>query len=76
MPVIIKGETYYRTREACRKAGISKATLFRRFSNGILQDSIFKDSNGWRLFSEDDIRRLTLEHADSGKDDVLAKDLI
>ncbi len=58
MPVIIEGKAYYRTREACRKAGISKATLFRRFDNGVLEDTMNKDGNGWRLFSEDDIYRM------------------
>ena len=59
MPVLIEGKTFYRTCEACRKAGISKATLFRRFGEGVLQDTMAKDSNGWRLFSEEDIGRIS-----------------
>ena len=61
MPVVIEGKTYYRTREACRKAGISKATLFRRFEDGVLQDTMPKDRNGWRLFSDEDIGRIKFE---------------
>ena len=61
MSVVIEGNTYYRTREACRKAGISKATLFRRFEDGVLEDTMPKDKNGWRLFSEDDISRIRFE---------------
>jgi len=65
MFVVIGGKTYYRTREACRKAGISKATLFRRFEDGVLWDTMLKDRNGWRLFSEEDIGRIKLETSGS-----------
>ena len=55
MPKTIKNKTYYRTSEACKEAGISKATLFRWIKEGILKDVGRKDRNGWRLFSEKDI---------------------
>ncbi len=57
----INGKIYYRTSEACKMAGISKATLFRRFSEGIIDDTAQKDENGWRLFSEEDIERIKSE---------------
>ncbi len=61
MPKKFKGETLYRTTEACRKAGISKATLFRWIKAGILDDVGRKDRNGWRLFTEKDIARIRSE---------------
>ena len=61
MPKQMKNQTYYRTSEACRKAGISKATLFRWIKEGILKDVGRKDRNGWRLFSEKDIARIRSE---------------
>ena len=61
MPVKIGGHTYYRTTEACRMAGISKATLFRWFESGILHDVFPKDSKGWRLFSEEAVEMIRYE---------------
>ena len=52
---------YYRTAEACKKAGISKATLFRWIKEGILNDVGLKDRNGWRLFSEKDVTKIRSE---------------
>ena len=61
MPKKIRGQLYYRTSEACKLAGISKATLFRWIKMGILKDASRKDRNGWRLFSEKDIARIRAE---------------
>lgn len=61
MPREINGKTYYRTAEACERAGISKATLFRWIKSGVLQDVGRKDRNGWRLFSEKDVSRIRSE---------------
>ncbi len=57
----IKGRTYYRTSEACEKAGISKATFFRWIREGILDDVGRKDRNGWRLFTQADINKIKAE---------------
>lgn len=57
----IRGQTYYRTAEACKKAGISKATLFRWIKAGILKDVGRKDRNGWRLFSDRDVEKIRAE---------------
>lgn len=61
MPKQIKGQTYFRTTEACKMAGISKATLFRWIKEGILDDVGRKDRNGWRLFSDGDIAKIKAE---------------
>jgi len=61
MPVIIKGETYYRTSEACRVVGIGRSTLFRWLKAGILADVPHRDRRGWRLFTEADIKRIAEE---------------
>jgi len=57
----IDGETYYRTSEACQRAGISKATLFRWVKVGILKDIVRRDRKGWRLFDENDINVIKSE---------------
>ena len=61
MPVKLNGQTYYRTSEACRKAGISKATYFRWLREGVIKDVAHKDRRGWRLFTEQDIERIMNE---------------
>lgn len=60
MPIEIEGITYYRTSEACRLAGISKATFYRGLENGTLQDIPLKDGKGWRLFTDHDIDQIKL----------------
>ncbi len=59
MAVTIDGKTYYRTQEACKKTGISRATIFRWIKNGIIKDVECKDRRGWRLFSEEDISNIS-----------------
>ena len=61
MTVKINARTYYRTSEACQKAGISRATFFRWIGAGILEDIMRRDRKGWRLFTEDDIERIKSE---------------
>ena len=61
MPTVIDGQTYYRTSELCKMAGISKATLFRWLNVGIIGDVVYKDRRGWRLFTEGDIARIKAE---------------
>ena len=57
----IRGQTYFTTSEACRKAGISRATLFRWIKAGIVEDVDRKDRNGWRLFTEHDVSKIRAE---------------
>ena len=61
MSVIIKGETYYRTREACGMTGIGRSTLLRWLKSGIIRDASHRDRRGWRLFTETDIKRIQEE---------------
>ena len=57
MTIEINGEKYYKTSEACKKAGISRATLFRWLKEGI-PDKYRKDRRGWRIFTEEDLEKL------------------
>jgi excisionase family DNA binding protein len=59
MPVTIDGQTYYRTAEAYRMLGISRNTLYRWLHKGILGEIEFRDSRGWRLFTRDEIDKLS-----------------
>jgi len=61
MPVIINGNTYYRTSEACRAVGIGRSTLLRWLKAGILDDVPYRDRRGWRLFTKADIKRIAEE---------------
>ena len=61
MSVTIDGKKYYRTHEALKKIGISRSTFFRWLKEGIIQDVLYKDRRGWRLFTDEDIERLKKE---------------
>jgi predicted site-specific integrase-resolvase len=61
MSITIEQKKYYRTKEACCKAGISKATFHRWIKQGVISDNIIKDRRGWRLFSEADIKNIRME---------------
>jgi predicted site-specific integrase-resolvase len=61
MPKTISGTTYYSTIEACRMVGISRNTLFRWLREGSYEDVESLDRRGWRLFTDDDIDRLSAE---------------
>jgi len=67
MAIRINDQTYYRTSEACQRAGISKATLFRWVKVGILEDIVRRDRNGWRLFTQNDINRIKSEATRVGR---------
>jgi excisionase family DNA binding protein len=60
MPVIVKGETYYRTSEVCAIVGVSRSTLLRWLRDGITRD-VPRDRRGWRLFATSEIDRLKQE---------------
>jgi excisionase family DNA binding protein len=71
----IDGKMYYRTSEACKKTGVSRATLFRWLKAGILEKH-YKDRRGWRIFTEDDLniirseaRRIKVEYVFPGGSD-------
>ena len=56
MSFIFRGQTYYRTTEVAEMVGISRSTLLRWLSNGILKDTFPRDRRGWRLFTPEDVR--------------------
>ena len=58
MPVVINGNTYYRTAEVFRVIGISRNTLYRWLQKGVLTSTERRDSRGWRLFTREEIDRL------------------
>ena len=60
MAIEIDGQTYYRTSEACKKTGISRATLFRWLKAGILE-KYHKDRRGWMMFREEDLIKIRAE---------------
>ena len=61
MTVMLNGETFLRTSEACKAIGVSKATLLRWFSRGTIADVPQRDRRGWRLFSANDLVRIKSE---------------
>jgi predicted site-specific integrase-resolvase len=61
MPQTINGTVYYQTNEACRLAGISRATFFRWLKEGTIEDVKYKDRRGWRLFTDKEIENLKKE---------------
>ena len=73
MPIQMNGQTYYRTSEACRETGISRATLFRWLKQGILKRT-HKDRRGWRLFTKDDLARIRDEAMKIHVEDISPKE--
>jgi len=61
MPKEIDGKAYYLTSEACEMVGISRGSFFRWIREGIIQDTELKDRNGWRLFTEENVKKLKAE---------------
>jgi predicted site-specific integrase-resolvase len=61
MPIKINNLEYYRTHEACSIAGITKNTFLRWVGNGTFKDVSHRDRRGWRLFTQDDVNRLSDE---------------
>jgi predicted site-specific integrase-resolvase len=58
MPVIIDGQTYYRTAEVYRTLGIAKNTLYRWLQKESIGETEHRDSRGWRLFTKDELDKL------------------
>ena len=58
MPVTIDGVTLFRISEALDRAGVSRATYFRWVRQGRVYDSRYKDRNGRRLFTSEEVREL------------------
>ena len=60
MPRQIDGKRYYEATEVCKRAGISRPTLFRWLKRGLLIN-LHRDRRGWRLFTEEDLNRIQTE---------------
>ena len=58
MPLEINNQTYFRTLEVCRMAGISKSTLFRWLKENAIEGQEERDWRGWRLFTVDQIEQI------------------
>jgi excisionase family DNA binding protein len=61
MPVTVSGQKYYRTAEVCRMVGISRTTLFRWLTEGVLNEPEHRDRRGWRLFTEEEVSKMEAE---------------
>lgn len=61
MPLVIEGRKLYRIGEALASASLSRATYFRWLKQGRLKDTQFKDRNGRRVFTEDELNDLKRE---------------
>jgi hypothetical protein len=61
VPLVIEGRKLYRIGEALVVASVSRATYFRWLKLGLLKDTQFKDRNGRRVFTEDELEELKRE---------------
>lgn len=61
MPIVVDGQTYYKTAEVCQLAGISRSTLFRWLKQDPKMDARHRDKRGWRLFTEQEAQTLKRE---------------
>jgi excisionase family DNA binding protein len=58
MSLKLEEQKFFSISEACKIAGISRPTFLRWVQQGKFSDVQYRDRNGWRLFTEDDISRL------------------
>ena len=61
MAIVLNGTKYYRLYEACEKAGIGVSTYYRWVKDGEIEDVTYTDRRGWRIFTEEDVERLSNE---------------
>lgn len=61
MPLVIQGRKLYRIGEALASASLSRATFFRWLKQGRFKDTQFKDRNGRRVFTEEELSDLRRE---------------
>jgi predicted site-specific integrase-resolvase len=61
MPVSINDKKYFRTSEVCQIARISRSTLLRWLKEENLDIPDYRDRRSWRLFTEEDVNKLTTE---------------
>jgi len=58
MPISINGDTVYRIGEALDEAGVSRATFFRWVKQGRIADTRYRDRNGARVFTVEEVKQL------------------
>jgi excisionase family DNA binding protein len=58
MPVSISGKTFYLMHEALKETGISRSTLLRWIKEKKIEDTKYRDGNGWRLFTQQEIEKI------------------
>ena len=58
MSLKLEEQNLFSISEACKIAGISRPTFLRWVQQGKFTDVKYRDRNGWRIFTEDDISRL------------------
>ncbi len=61
MSIQIEGHEFFRSSEVSSLTGVSKSTIHRWIRAEVIPDVTFKDRNGWRLFSAEDITRIKSE---------------
>jgi excisionase family DNA binding protein len=61
MSVSINHKTYFTITEACAIAGTHRNTVLRWIREGRFVDVKIRNRNGWRLFTNNDIKRLKSE---------------
>lgn len=58
MPTVLHDRTVFSIGEALTKVGLSRSTYFRWIRIGRVRDTEFKDRNGHRVFTEEEIEAL------------------
>jgi hypothetical protein len=58
VPFIIDGRTVYRIGEALEAAAVSRASFFRWVKEGLIQDTEFRDRNGRRVLTAEEMENL------------------
>ncbi len=59
MPFTLDGQTFYSIQEACKLAGTNRDTFLRWVREKKFRDVENRDRNGWRLFTAEDLLRLS-----------------
>ena len=60
MPREMNGKRYWSASEVCREVAISRPTLYRWLKRGVLA-KLHRDRKGWRMFTEEDLKKIRLE---------------
>ena len=58
VPIILEGEEVYRIGEALELAGLSRSTYYRWVREGRIADTDYRDRNGRRVFTRDELENL------------------